>query len=151
HKLAKEAFIIEQFFCLGSAAFGRLRVEIRLHGIIIVQLHAVKAELSVLANLGRKRHLFARSWPNRIFTCNDVPGPERETVALFSLNRSHLSFLLDLPIRSDTPGVPLQRSPCQRPVFPLALPWVFCESSYDFLSGLRPALDGLEYVFALRA
>src|SRR5438552_2229302 len=94
HELAAQPLAVEQLLGLRRRLLdaGRVLVDLR-HRIIIVELHAVEAELLVLADFRRKRHLLAHRRAERISPHADVPGAKREPVLAASAVASHSNRL----------------------------------------------------------
>src|SRR5262249_27092461 len=79
-ELAEQALAFEDFLDLRSASEGFGRRQVGLDNIIVVELHAVEAEVLVLAALGRKGDLLAHRRPKGVGAHADVPGTEREAI-----------------------------------------------------------------------
>ena len=79
-KLAEEPFVSEHLLDLGDPLHRLRVVEIGRHDVVIVKLHAIKAELLVLANLGGKLHVLADLGAERIAARRDIPGAEGKAV-----------------------------------------------------------------------
>ena len=74
-------------FCVSAG------VEVGGDDVVVVELHAVEAELLVFADLGGEGDFLADRRAERIGAGADVPGAEGEAVAA-RLGKSHSSFLL---------------------------------------------------------
>src|SRR5262249_38428036 len=90
----EQAFAVEDLFQLGSGLGDRLRVgvdQVGRHSVVVVELHAVEAELLVLAELAGEGQLLANRRPERVGAGADVPGTEGESIAARSRCRGHVS------------------------------------------------------------
>src|SRR5207248_8235457 len=99
-EFAEQALAVEQFLDLGSAALAARRVKVGLDHVVVVELHAVEAELLVLAHLGGEGDLLARRRAERIGAGADVPGAEGEAVGGRFFLGWHSSSPRAVPIRT---------------------------------------------------
>ena len=92
-ELAEQALVVEYLLNLGDAALRFSGREFGGDYVVVVELHAVEAELLVFADLGREGDLGANRRAERVGAGADVPGAEGETVSSGRCDGGHSSIL----------------------------------------------------------
>src|SRR5207244_1364297 len=95
-ELAEESLAFEHLLYLLCPLLGASGVEVGPAHVVVVELHAVEAELLVLADLGGELDLAAHRRPERVGPRADVPGAEGETVT--AVGSAHSSSSLQVPM-----------------------------------------------------